>query len=630
MRPVQRFAVAAVVAAVVLHAGRAWAPYHVVVVDQVFFGSADCPNAQYVMMRILSTGMGFIAHQKVTTQNADGSAAGDFGTFSMIASHNAAGEAFIMGTSDAAGLFGIAMDETATGTLVLQDGRVCFGEFPPTSGTPVDCVAYGNFTGNNTGGGTPVDAPPLGMALMRQGNSQNGNDATDFVATAPIPRNNAGTVGTLGQCPGGAETPTPTSTSEGAPATPTSTSGASPATPTSTSGTTPPTSTATSGTTPATPTATGGALPLCVGDCNFNGIVSIDELIRGVNIALGSSQVSDCLALECEGPGPVLPPINCLIQAVNNALNGCPATPTPTETVAVAETPTRAPGAPLGVRRFSINPDMSQFVALLAPGAPFPSSGCQGFLELTAGAVNGGFAFIDVTDASDYLSIDVPAGGIAVCLKILRDQLPIHNAGLISCSGGLPLGIQVTQDHNIGVVGKCKDGTNAGQNCSGEPECPGGTCFTAAACTTAGGAVEGPERPHPGVCNGMFVGAALDTELSPPGTVVIAPDPSNAHLIAGIPIEFSQEAATPCGDERVAGTRLAIGFTTGRSISEIKHFNNEEGMTLSGEITGVPFSCDNWSQEDGPGTLVLSASNLDTPIPGGSFSDIVAQFKLVD
>src|SRR5262249_31776022 len=81
MRPTHRLAVATAVAAVLLHAGRAWAPYHVVVVDQVFFGTADCPNAQYVMMRQLAPQQRFINGQKVTTQNADGSAAGDFGTF---------------------------------------------------------------------------------------------------------------------------------------------------------------------------------------------------------------------------------------------------------------------------------------------------------------------------------------------------------------------------------------------------------------------------------------------------------------------------------------------------------------------------------------------------------------------
>ena len=67
------------------------------------------------------------------------------------------------------------------------------------------------------------------------------------------------------------------------------------------------------------------ALP-CVGDCNANGSVVINELIVGVTIALGSRPLSACEAFACQGDGTV--PINCLIQAVNSALNGCAGPPT--------------------------------------------------------------------------------------------------------------------------------------------------------------------------------------------------------------------------------------------------------------------------------------------------------------
>ncbi len=60
----------------------------------------------------------------------------------------------------------------------------------------------------------------------------------------------------------------------------------------------------------------------CVGDCNGGGSVTIDELIRGVNIALGTSPLSSCPNLDCANTGQVT--IDCLIKAVNDALNGCP------------------------------------------------------------------------------------------------------------------------------------------------------------------------------------------------------------------------------------------------------------------------------------------------------------------
>jgi hypothetical protein len=59
----------------------------------------------------------------------------------------------------------------------------------------------------------------------------------------------------------------------------------------------------------------------CVGDCNNDGMVAINELVLGVNIALGLQSIDVCEAFDCQDTGTV--PINCLIQGVNNALNGC-------------------------------------------------------------------------------------------------------------------------------------------------------------------------------------------------------------------------------------------------------------------------------------------------------------------
>ncbi len=69
-----------------------------------------------------------------------------------------------------------------------------------------------------------------------------------------------------------------------------------------------------------TPTAT--PKTLCVGDCNADGEVTIDELIRGVNIALGEVPLDRCAVLDMNASGEV--EINELIVGVNNALSGCP------------------------------------------------------------------------------------------------------------------------------------------------------------------------------------------------------------------------------------------------------------------------------------------------------------------
>jgi hypothetical protein len=93
-------------------------------------------------------------------------------------------------------------------------------------------------------------------------------------------------------------------------------------TPTSTStATATRTPTATSTATPsATPTVTGTPNP-CVGDCNGDGRVEINEIVLGVSIGLGGLSLDSCRALDLNGNNAV--DIFELIDAVNNALFGC-------------------------------------------------------------------------------------------------------------------------------------------------------------------------------------------------------------------------------------------------------------------------------------------------------------------
>lgn len=58
----------------------------------------------------------------------------------------------------------------------------------------------------------------------------------------------------------------------------------------------------------------------CVGDCNSDGRVAVNELVTGVEMALNGGDV--CPAMECNdtGLGIIL---DCLVVAVNNALTGC-------------------------------------------------------------------------------------------------------------------------------------------------------------------------------------------------------------------------------------------------------------------------------------------------------------------
>jgi hypothetical protein len=85
-----------------------------------------------------------------------------------------------------------------------------------------------------------------------------------------------------------------------------------------------------------------GFRPRCIGDCNFDGNVTIDELILGVNIALETSPTQACPPIDANNDAAVT--IDELVSAVIAALNGCPA-PVPPPTAVATPTPTPPPAA---------------------------------------------------------------------------------------------------------------------------------------------------------------------------------------------------------------------------------------------------------------------------------------------
>jgi hypothetical protein len=80
--------------------------------------------------------------------------------------------------------------------------------------------------------------------------------------------------------------------------------------------------------TPFTPTNAPTVTPLatitptpCVGDCNSDGHVTVDEILTMVNIALGNAAVTTCQAGDANHDGHIT--VDEILTAVNNALNGC-------------------------------------------------------------------------------------------------------------------------------------------------------------------------------------------------------------------------------------------------------------------------------------------------------------------
>ena len=59
----------------------------------------------------------------------------------------------------------------------------------------------------------------------------------------------------------------------------------------------------------------------CVGDCNGLASVTVDELVEGINIALGVMTLDVCRSFDASGDGFVT--VDELLAAIRSALNGC-------------------------------------------------------------------------------------------------------------------------------------------------------------------------------------------------------------------------------------------------------------------------------------------------------------------
>jgi hypothetical protein len=62
-------------------------------------------------------------------------------------------------------------------------------------------------------------------------------------------------------------------------------------------------------------------MPACSGDCDGNGAVTVEELVIGVNIALGTVPVATCPPFDTDRSDTVT--VDELVRAVNDALGVC-------------------------------------------------------------------------------------------------------------------------------------------------------------------------------------------------------------------------------------------------------------------------------------------------------------------
>ncbi len=63
-------------------------------------------------------------------------------------------------------------------------------------------------------------------------------------------------------------------------------------------------------------------LPTCIMDCNDDGEVTVDEIILGTSISLGSQPISECGNADQDDNGTVT--VDEIVRGIYNSLNGCP------------------------------------------------------------------------------------------------------------------------------------------------------------------------------------------------------------------------------------------------------------------------------------------------------------------
>lgn len=161
----------------------------------------------------------------------------------------------------------------------------------------------------------------------------------------------------------------------------------------------------------------------CVGDCDGNEMVSINELIIGVNIALGGRPVGDCPSFDSNANGLVS--VNELIQAVNAALQGCSGmapTPTPTIELPTPDIESVAGAAAAVANGLSAIVNVVAAVAAGASGAPTTLA--------TAGAVGGGAGSLpDPCELGGTVISDIRTVGLTANVIVDFDNCRVSRPG---------------------------------------------------------------------------------------------------------------------------------------------------------------------------------------------------------
>ncbi|HVN87418.1 MAG TPA: DUF6531 domain-containing protein, partial [Candidatus Binatia bacterium] len=166
-----------------------------------------------------------------------------------------------------------------------------------------------------------------------------------------------------------------------------------------------------------------GAAGVCIGDCDGNGRVNVNELVVGVNIALGNADLGSCRQFDADGNERVT--VDELVKGVNNALNGCAAEPTATATPTPSPTPSLLKSVtaivhPSPTASATAGPTIAFQPMSGAPGSSVAITG-KGFAGATAVAFNGAAASFTI-GSGDSVTAIVPQGATSGPISVTTPQ----------------------------------------------------------------------------------------------------------------------------------------------------------------------------------------------------------------
>lgn len=179
-----------------LTASPASASFHEMQIERLLTGIGGSTDVQFVQLQMLDNGQGLVSGSKLIVFNADGSFNSVVLTLNKSVANDDEGARILMASASFEEAIGLVPDFVfPDGSLPTQNGMICWGkpidQTDPNSLNMIDCVSYGNYTGDDNDHTTaPSLVSPFGHGIVRTQDTN--SSAADFECEDPaVPISNA-------------------------------------------------------------------------------------------------------------------------------------------------------------------------------------------------------------------------------------------------------------------------------------------------------------------------------------------------------------------------------------------------------------------------------------------------------